>query len=36
MKEYEIGGACGMYRGKEKCTQIGCGETWKKETIGIT
>ena len=32
----EMGGACGIYGGRERCAQGSGGETWGKETIGVT
>jgi len=28
----EMGGACGTYRGEERCMQGFGGESWRKET----
>ena len=36
LQKNEMGGACGVYGGGERCAQGSGGETWGKETIGET
>ena len=36
IKKNELGGACGMYGGRERCAQSFGGETWEKDTVGET
>jgi hypothetical protein len=34
IEKIEMGGACSMYGGRERCVQGFGGETWGKETAG--
>jgi hypothetical protein len=36
IKKNDVGGACSMYRGRERCIQDFSGETWGTETTWKT